>query len=183
MKLHAINAFVCIEKFKNHNQYKKIILSEIEKSDSSIQSDFYRKDSIKKCDWDQSDNFDRLYIKLIIEDLHKCISNCGQNFNFTELVINKIWFQQYFKDDVHNWHIHGDCQFTGVYYVELPYNAPKTQILDPISKKIIELEVDEGDIIFFPSFIIHTAPKILENTRKTIISFNFNFDDINTFSL
>lgn len=183
MKLYNLNTFVCFEKFKHHKDYKNKILLEIEKNNNTLNSSYGREDSIKKCDWEESDNFEREYIKLIIKDLYTCIATCGNNFNLTELVINKIWFQQYFKNDVHNWHVHGDCQFTGVYYVELPQNAPKTQILEPINNKITTLNVEEGDIIFFPSFIIHTAPKILENSRKTIISFNFNFDDINTFSL
>jgi len=37
----------------------------------------------------------------------------------------------------------------------------------------------EGDIVIFPSFIVHRAPKVLLNIKKTIISFNLQFDFIN----
>ena len=42
-------------------------------------------------------------------------------------------------------------------------------------KDIFSIDVKEGDIIMFPSFIIHRAPKN-NGDRKTIISFNIDFD-------
>ena len=38
--------------------------------------------------------------------------------------------------------------------------------------------VVEGDIVIFPSFIIHRSPKITEDVEKIIISFNLDFDEI-----
>jgi len=67
-----------------------------------------------------------------------------------------------------------------VYYLELPDNAPKTELIDQynINKKIT-VDAKEGDIVIFPSFVIHRAPKMLTDDRKTIISFNLEFDIIN----
>jgi predicted 2-oxoglutarate/Fe(II)-dependent dioxygenase YbiX len=44
------------------------------------------------------------------------------------------------------------------------------------------IEVKQGDIIMFPSTVIHRANVQKNNTRKTIISFNIDFDliEINT---
>jgi hypothetical protein len=54
----------------------------------------------------------------------------------------------------------------------------KTELIDPfkVNKKIIP-DVKEGDIIIFPSYVIHRAPIIDNNIRKTIISCNLDFVD------
>ena len=53
-----------------------------------------------------------------------------------------------------------------------------------INKKIT-IDAKEGDIVIFPSFIIHRAPKVQSDTRKTIVSFNleFNLIDKNIFKV
>ena len=35
-------------------------------------------------------------------------------------------------------------------------------------------DVNEGDIVMFPSMTPHRAPKVENDIRKTIVSFNFN---------
>ena len=35
-------------------------------------------------------------------------------------------------------------------------------------------DVDEGDVVMFPSMTPHRAPKVENDIRKTIVSFNFN---------
>ena len=87
-----------------------------------------------------------------------------------------MWYHQYAKNSVHNWHIHGE-NYTGVYYLELPDDTPKTELIDQYDKKIT-VEANEGDVVIFPSFIIHRGPKVLNDSRKTIISFNLEFEDI-----
>jgi predicted 2-oxoglutarate/Fe(II)-dependent dioxygenase YbiX len=86
-----------------------------------------------------------------------------------------MWFQQYVINDKHGWHTHAE-NYTGVYYLEMPEEAPKTELIDQynINKKIT-IDAKEGDIVIFPSFIIHRAPKVQSDTRKTIISFNLEF--------
>ena len=71
--------------------------------------------------------------------------------------------------------MHGN-NFTGVYYLEFSKCAPRTQIIEPISKRLIEVEAKEGEIIIFPSVYIHRASKSKSKKRKTIISFNFECD-------
>ena len=73
--------------------------------------------------------------------------------------------------------MHTDCQWTSVYYLDLPDLAPKTQLVSPWDNKtIIKLDIQEGDVITFPSFVIHQAPKNENNKTKTIVSFNSDSD-------
>ena len=36
------------------------------------------------------------------------------------------------------------------------------------------MKVKEGDLIFFPSGVIHQAPTVKANIQKTIVSFNLD---------
>ena len=90
-----------------------------------------------------------------------------------------MWYQQYTKNNTHGWHIHGE-NYTGVYYLEFPKGSSKTELIDQYNiRKKITVNAKEGDIVIFPSFIIHRAPKIINDIRKTIISFNLQFNLIN----
>ena len=62
----------------------------------------------------------------------------------------------------------------------MPDDTPKTELIGQydINKKIT-VEAKEGDIVIFPSFIIHRGLKVYSDSRKTIISFNLEFDLIN----
>ena len=60
--------------------------------------------------------------------------------------------------------------------MEFGKNSPKTQIVEPLSLRIIDVDVKQGDVIIFPSMFIHRAPPSQTKKRKTIISFNFNAD-------
>ena len=44
-------------------------------------------------------------------------------------------------------------------------------------------KIKEGDIVMFPSYTIHRAPIINNNIRKTIVSFNFILDLIESNTL
>ena len=55
-----------------------------------------------------------------------------------------------------------------------------TEFYDTTKKQKFTLDVKEGDIVVFPSFIPHRSPAIVTNDRKTIISCNVNLLDIDT---
>ena len=57
----------------------------------------------------------------------------------------------------------------------MPSGTPKTEYRDPFTDDVHELDVEEGDVVAFPSFLIHRAPPNMIDIPKTIISFNFNF--------
>ena len=53
-------------------------------------------------------------------------------------------------------------------------------MIDPFSQnKKIVVNAKEGDVVIFPSYVIHRATKQFDNSEKIIVSFNFNFDLIN----
>ena len=93
----------------------------------------------------------------------------------TKSILNDPQIRQYQINNIHGWHIHGH-NFTGVYYLDLPTDAPKTQIVNPFNQEQILIpEVGEGEILMIPSYVIHSGPKIKKNISKTVVSFNCIF--------
>tara|TARA_R100000426_G_C4790594_1_gene98410 strand:+ start:229 stop:801 length:573 start_codon:yes stop_codon:yes gene_type:complete len=164
-------------KFKKHSKLKQSLLDLInnQETGSLKQFDSYYDDSISRVDWDRRSDFQREWVKLINEDLINNFDNQVKKIGLKNIRLIHLWFQQYFKGDTHGWHVHGN-NFTGVYYLEFSKCAPRTQIIEPISKRLIEVEAKEGEIIIFPSVYIHRASKSKSKKRKTIISFNFECD-------
>jgi hypothetical protein len=166
-------------KLKGNSQIKTKLLHLInqQKTGELKQKDEYYTDSISRVDWDRKNDAERDWVKLIGPYLQKHFIEEVKKIGLSNVQIFDIWFQQYFKGDTHGWHVHGH-NFTGVYYLEFGKDSPRTQIIEPLSLKIVDVDVKQGDVIIFPSVFIHRAPPSKTTKRKTIISFNFNVTDI-----
>jgi hypothetical protein len=93
--------------------------------------------------------------------------------------LTNVWFQKYEKNMNHAVHNHGPIGFSSICFVEYDKNFHKaTTFISPFGNYITgeleryEPEVDEGDIIFFPSNLLHYAPVNLSNKTRIIMSFN-----------
>ena len=180
MKRFNINSTILIDKLSGHNKIKNNLLKLIDKSPKHS-LDFknkYFNDHIEKLDYHVSASNDREWIKILLPYLIKHFKKCAINLGFKKCNINDLWFQQYIKGDLHGWHIHGH-NYTGVYYLELSKKCPLTELVDSNDlNKRFKISAKEGDIVIFPSFIIHRSGRVLEDVRKTIISFNITFEDL-----
>jgi hypothetical protein len=169
-----LNSFYIINKFDEHPKVKEELLKEINNADcdSLINKDNYYSDNINRLDWNQNTDFERKWVKLIYDKLNKFFNITFKELGYEDCIIRNIWFQQYTNKGTHGWHTHG-FTFTGAYYLDLPKDTPVTQIIYPYQQnKIINLNVQEGNISIFPSYCIHRSPINLSNLTKTIISFN-----------
>ena len=78
------------------------------------------------------------------------------------------WFQQYEKGSSFSYHTHPNSHFAAIYYIESPPGS-ETEFLNfdaPTPK--------EGQLLVFPSFIVHRSNPNPSNDRKTVVAFNFN---------
>ena len=169
-----------ISKFNSHNKIKETLLLNIQNSsyEKLEAKDQYYSDNIQKLDWHKNTDFERPWVKQFLPFLNKQILDMINPLGFKNFSLPVLWYQQYLENGKHGWHVHGD-NYTGVYYLELPTETPKTQIVNPINANdIINLDVKEGDFVIFPSFVVHRAPQNKSLKRKTIISFNIIFDKI-----
>ena len=150
-----LKTFALLLPYKKHTSIKNELLALINQADFETvkKQDQYFSDYITKCDWYKRNEERRSWVQFFINDL---------------------WFQQYEKNSRHGWHVHGSA-YTGVYYLELNKSDPLTEIIDPFNNnKKITIPANEGDIVIFPSGVIHQCPLLKKKTRKTIISFNID---------
>ena len=177
---HKLDSFYLTFQFPKHLEMKETTLALIaeapEQSTETLSpTDEYNTDSITNLDWSLARDFSRPWVQYFKPNLDDLLNNVVNTCGYKRCNIRELWFQQYQINDIHGWHIHGH-NFTGVYYLDLPTDAPKTQITNPFNQEQILIpEVGEGDILVFPSYVIHEGPKLKENINKTIVSFNCLF--------
>ncbi|NDG79925.1 MAG: hypothetical protein EBX47_10960 [Synechococcaceae bacterium WB8_1B_057] len=133
------------------------------------------KGRISKCDFDIDRSITRTYLEEFDKFIFDYMDKLTESAGYTSWKIHNIWFQQYHKNDFHDWHTHNDCQFANIYYLEYDKNLATTELIHPFTKEILFVEAEEGDILSFPSYIIHRAPPVKTDSRKTILSFNSCF--------
>lgn len=163
-----------IKNFDYHKEIKQNLLNLINQSNYSPLNDPGCETDITKTDWHLSKDFNRPWVKYLSNFLLDPMLQIYKDLGYDGYTLHELWFQQYEQLSGHGWHTHS-ANFTNVYYLDMPDDAPKIQIVNAYNQvEIVELDVKEGDIVVFPSFVIHRSPKNLSNNKKTIISFNTN---------
>lgn len=177
MKRVKLTVPAIITKFKDHNIVKDSVLKLIKEQESAER--IYEEGSntldISRCDYKVSYD-SRPWTDALQPYLENALSEMYSELGYSSYSIHNIWFQQYNTGSTHGWHTHTKCQWTNVYYLDMPEDAPKTELIDPWSRELITMDVEEGDILMFPSFVVHRAPTNQSTTSKTIISFNSDLD-------
>ena len=92
------------------------------------------------------------------------------------------WCQGYLHSDWHSPHNHGSQGYSCIFYanydseVHQPteYTAPFPDIFGNIGGA--RPEVEEGDLVIFPSFLVHTAPPSGSDKERIIFSFNLKVE-------
>ena len=118
------------------------------------------------------------------EDVKKILENELHNFKkdakLDIMNVGEVWFQQYYKTQFHSPHNHGSCGYSSVTYIKFnkdkhistifiaPFTDPKGNIIEYAP------EIDEGNIIFFPSMINHYVLPNKSSDIRIILSFNLN---------
>jgi len=100
--------------------------------------------------------------------------DCCLKFNILE-----FWFQEYNNGMDHGPHTHGSSGFSSVCFIQYDKNLHKpTTFICPFFDSIRDKQeyfvpdVKEGDIIFFPSNLLHFAPPNTSNEKRIVASFN-----------
>ena len=164
---------VRIKKFKKHAELKDKLLDAINRQEN-VQRMLAPGNDITRCDWETS-RFDRSreWLSIIGIDLYEHLGEWTTSLGYYDFQVAEIWFQQYTNGSHHGWHVHGG-NMTNVYYLDLPADSPKTEWINPIDNSIHQFDIEEGDIITFPSWLKHRAPINQSSKMKTIISWNLD---------
>lgn len=168
-----------IYSLENHLSYKEKILNLIKCGEGQPSTTYY--ESISKSDWYSNfnpkffkENFklnENSYYSLLKNDLEYVIANIIPDKDKERLMVSNGWFNQYNKLDYYWWHNHPESRWSLIYYLELSDDGPITEFENFFGNSVT-LNVKEGDILVFPSWLKHRAPPNLSKNRKTILSFN-----------
>lgn len=155
-----------IFKVEDHDYWKPRLLESIQKmiDDNNIrlnEKGYYYDFNLPKAP--------RTYGMLMDQLLYPYIEELGEIYGLRHKKTSLYWFQQYIQGSDFGWHQH-DGHWACVYYIELPEMSEATEFLN-----YGQFDVSEGDIIFFPTFLVHRSPTIKSNLRKTIIATNLDF--------
>jgi hypothetical protein len=169
-KIKRIDSFYLVTKIKEHKQIKDKLLELIDQ----IPQNSY--ENITHTDWNLPKDYKRLYLDYFYKILKPYMEEMRMFLKEKTWEIQNGWFQQYYKNDFHQWHRHEKTNFANVYYLELPDKNMTTKIKPILNrKKTLNLVAKEGDLVTFPAMLEHTSEKTKKNLRKTIISFNSDF--------
>ena len=170
MKVNKLSSFYIKTKIVEHSYSRNKLLLLINKGK------FSSFDNIYKTDWHFDKDTKRKYLDLFYKIITPYMNKMCLTMNAKTWKIHNGWFQQYKKNNFHDWHRHAETHFANVYYLELPDKNMTTKIKEPFTGKILKIKAKEGDLLTFPAYALHTSEKILTNSTKTIISFNSSFD-------
>jgi len=157
----------------NYKEHKEALLNLINNARSNaiyktVKTDF------------ELDDANYQYKELFLSMIKQHMIKLKQELSFSEykakLQITRLWFQQYNKSNYHKWHSHADCNYSNVFYLENDADI-RTEFYDYVSKKTYDIEVKEGDLLVFPSYLIHKSKPNNSDKRKTVIAFNINIKD------
>jgi hypothetical protein len=176
----VINFPVSIKQFAEHSMHKHAMLDAIARQENvehlqGLNIDIFR------CDWEPARyDYDREWLNIMKPGLFVHLEEWLTHHGYHTFNIAEIWFQQYITGSSHHWHTHSG-NFTNVYYLDLPEDSPKTEWINPLTRQVHTFDVKEGDIITFPSWVIHKAPKNESREMKTIISWNMDVSISDTY--
>jgi len=152
-----------------------LMLINSQESKSIVNNQGYYSDNIHRTDWHLAQDYSRPWTTILKPSIDQHMSLVMEDMGYTQTELDNLWFQQYNQGSGHGWHVHMFCQWTNVYYLDFPPGSPRTQLVVPFDQSsIFEVDVEEGDILTFPSIVIHRAPVVQTTNIKTIVSFNVN---------
>ena len=160
---------------ENWSENKKKILdalppeddSQLEPSGSGLYTDFFINGKVKEFP---------SYFHTVVDVIKPYLKNFmdGNPVEFVEM-----WYQKYYNMVEHKTHCHGFTGWSSIIYVEFdPKVHQSTRFFSPFRQpwdcdvEVFQPKVKEGDMILFPSSVLHEAPVNRTDTRRTIISYN-----------
>ena len=95
-----------------------------------------------------------------------------------EFTIHNVWGQRYTRGGYHPLHNHGALGYSAIVYASLESDHQPTSFFAPyidfMEGDVIEYvpEVKEGDIVFFPSALMHQCKAVQSDSERVVFSFN-----------
>ena len=124
----------------------------------------------------------------ILDAVQEYADRCGWQ-GPREFIIKNSWLNVTVKGDSHNHHCHPGYAISGTYYYRIneeqgsiSFNNPNPAMMHgqfpqgQLSPQTVDVVPDDGDILLFPSWLVHTTRK--NRSEEDRISIAFNIDII-----
>lgn len=173
-----------IEKFSvpNWNVWKPRILENLNTGSTLATIDSTGRNSLDDMESDFFDNnkSSKLphYYPIVREALEPILEEFQEEYPVPLKIIN-MWYQTTASGQMHGVHNHGPTGVSAVFYVNFDPTIHKpTTFFSPfpnyINGEVMDFTPDaqEGDVIFFPSFLMHMQEPNRSEVPRTIVSFN-----------
>lgn len=158
-------------KHKNHAALKDQLMEIINTAEGGEIRDNWN--WVTHTDWNVDKNAKRAYWDIFWNDVKDDFDELLRlKFRHVDYQLDNYWFQQYQDGDWHHWHRHPETSWNCVYYLEKPDNSPDTVFWDAEKQKVVSGHVEEGDILMFPSQVVHCVPEV-KGGQRTVIVWNF----------
>ena len=118
----------------------------------------------------------------------KTFQTLGWKTENKNISINAMWAIINKNNDFNVLHSHPNCYLSAAYYVKAPKNCGKFEIECPniaklnsfpkienpndLNVRIISIDISEGDLLIFPSYLPHKVAQNLSGQDRIVISFN-----------
>tara|TARA_E500000331_G_C17225268_1_gene700001 strand:+ start:48 stop:593 length:546 start_codon:yes stop_codon:yes gene_type:complete len=126
-----------------------------------------------------SDEMEKMYQVKFSSLVKPYIEEFGKTSDYKFTSMSKVWCQRYNKNDYHAPHDHGANGYSAVFYAQIDSEVhPSTKFFSPFMgldgghERDQSIMVDEGDLVIFPSNILHMAPPHYSDKERIIMSFN-----------
>ena len=140
----------------------------------NLYTDYYENSKLHKLP-----NYSNLVVEIIRPYLKQFanITYCPHK----ELHITSMWYHRYYNNSEFQVHDHGSIGWSSIIYLEFDPNVHEGTLFYSTSgvhnpwHGSLQLncpKINEGDMIIFPSNILHKSLKNTSNKRRTTISFN-----------
>ena len=98
-----------------------------------------------------------------------------------KILLQRAWSVTYNKGDYHIPHNHGSQGYAGIIYLQQRKNSPRTTYIQPWNNEedrsvLYPPEVEQGDIMIVPQFLMHYTAPNKTYYKKRIISFDFTLN-------
>ena len=170
INIEYIDCPYAISKFEEHTNLKNVLLRSIVTMNKSSLIDSAQ--DVTNTDWHTGDDVKREYWDILYPSLTEHMKSVYKKLGFSGFGYTNYWFQQYYKNSFHNWHVHGATSWTNIYYLELPNEEVKTNIRNQKTESIVIPDIEEGYILTMPAILWHCSPINFGDERKTVIVFN-----------
>ena len=120
------------------------------------------------------------------------IKNYGWKLDPAKTIVTEMWAIINKPNDFNVTHTHPNSYLSAAYYVKAPKKCGKFIIENPLDVarhshpveeqktefniKVAGLEIEEGELLIFPAYLLHSVSPNQEDKNRVSVSFNFNLE-------